>query len=66
MEKEIQGDRSGHIDSDLSVPLEGPSAIVPAGLVNSRVNQLDASADNSGESMIETLKKQKRGSIHNA
>lgn len=51
---------------DLNIPLAGSSAIVPAGLVNSRVSQLDASGDNSGGSMIETLKKQKRGTTQNA
>lgn len=44
---------------DLNLP-PGTNAIVPAGLVSSRVNQLDASGDSSGGSMIETLKKQKR------
>lgn len=46
---------------NLHIPLDGSHAIVPVGLVNSRVNQLDASAEQSGESMIEILKKQKRG-----
>lgn len=45
---------------DLNIPLAGSSAIVPVGLVNSRVNQLDASMDSSGDSIIEKLKKQKR------
>ena len=52
---------------DLNIPLEGSSAIVPVGLVNARVTQLDVSTDNtSGDSMIETLKKQRRGSNQNA
>ena len=50
---------------DLNIPLTGSNAIVPVGLVNSRINQLDGGtdgdADSSGESMIETLKRQKRG-----
>lgn len=39
---------------DLNIPIGGSSALVPAGLVNSRVNQLDAGADSDGSSMIET------------
>jgi hypothetical protein len=49
---------------DLNIPVDGSSAIVPVGLVNSMVNQLDGGTDNSGDSMIETLKKQKRGNTH--
>lgn len=41
-------------------------AIVPIGLVNSRVSQLDVNANSSSDSMIETLKKQKRGYTPNA
>lgn len=48
---------------DLNAPALGPNVIVPVSLVNSRVNQLDASPENSGGSLIETLKKQKRGSF---
>jgi hypothetical protein len=51
---------------DLNVPLAESNAIVPAGLVNSRVSQLDGSEDNSGGSMIETLKKQKRVNTQHA
>lgn len=51
---------------DLNIPLEVSNAIVPAGLVNSRVSQLDGSGESSGGSMIETLKKQKRGNNQNA
>jgi hypothetical protein len=47
---------------DLNIPLGGSSVIVPMGLVNSRVSQLDTTTDSSGSSMIETLKKLKRGS----
>lgn len=45
---------------DLNILLDGSNAIVPAGLVNSRVSLLDSSGDGEGGSMIETLKKQKR------
>jgi hypothetical protein len=48
---------------DLNIPLQISNAIVPVGLVNSCVNQLDVSAESSGGSMIETLKKQKRGVV---
>lgn len=51
---------------DFNIPYEGSSAIVPTGLVNSRVSQMDAGAENSEGSMIETLKKQKRGNNLNA
>jgi hypothetical protein len=44
---------------DLNILLVS-NAIVPAGLVNSWVSQLGVSAEASGGSMIETLKKQKR------
>jgi len=50
---------------DLNIPVDGSSALVPAGLVSSRVNQMDPGAE-SGGSMIETLKKQKRGANNNA
>lgn len=50
---------------DLNIPLGASSALVPAGLVNSRVSQLDAGADSGGSSMLETLKKQKRGTNNN-
>lgn len=53
---------SGHQMPDLNMPAGASNAIVPAGLVSSRVSQLGAGADNSGASMIETLKKQRRGS----
>lgn len=45
---------------DLNLPMEPTTAIVPIGLVESHVNQLDASSDCSGDSMIETLKRQER------
>ncbi|XP_012701525.1 uncharacterized protein LOC101786648 [Setaria italica] len=52
---------------DLNIPIEGGSnAIVPIGLVNSRVSQLDGAGDSSGNSMIEQLKKQKRGEPNDA
>jgi hypothetical protein len=51
---------------DLNVPLAKSNVIVPAGLVNSRVSQQDGSEDNSGGSMIETLKKQKRVNTQHA
>jgi hypothetical protein len=46
---------------DLNIPLSS-NAIVLVGLVNSRVNQIDGGSKNSGGSMIEKLKKQKRSS----
>jgi len=46
---------------DLNVPAEASNAIVPVGLVSSRLNQLDGGSEKSGESMVEMLKKQKRG-----
>jgi preprotein translocase subunit SecF len=51
---------------NLNIPIGGLSAIVLVGVVNSRVNQLDMSADCSGGSMIEMLKKQKRSNTQNA
>ena len=42
---------------DLNIPVDASNAIVPVGIVNSRVNQLDGAAENSGKSMIEILKK---------
>lgn len=45
---------------DLNIPLTGSNAIVPIGLVKSRVSQLDGGSESSGGSMIETLTKQKR------
>jgi len=51
---------------DLNILATVSSAIVPAGLVTSRVSQLDMSGDSSGGSMIETLKKQKRGNTQTA
>lgn len=47
---------------DLNIPVGVSNAIVLAGLVSSRVNDLDATADSDGSSMIERLKKQRRGS----
>jgi hypothetical protein len=49
---------------DLNIPLSSSNAIVPVGLVNARVQQMDGDVDNSGGSMIETLKKQKRGTTN--
>lgn len=46
---------------DLNAPAEVSNAIVLVGIVNSRVSQLDASSETSGDSMVEKLKKQKRG-----
>jgi hypothetical protein len=42
---------------DLNIPLAGSNVIVPTGLVNSRVNQLDGSVERNGGSMTRTLKK---------
>jgi hypothetical protein len=50
----------------LNIPLGGSNALVLVGLVNSRVNQLDSGAETSGDSMVETLKKQRRGTTPNA
>lgn len=47
---------------DLNEPV-GSHAIVPAGLVNSRVSQLDTGTESSSGSLEETLKKQRRGSL---
>lgn len=52
--------------SNLNIPVSGSSALVPVGLVNSRVNQIDANSEGGGDSMIESLKKQKCGNISNA
>ena len=49
---------------DLNVPV-GSNDIVPIGLVNSRVFQLDSGAESTGGSLEETLKKQRRGSLTN-
>jgi len=47
---------------DLNISIGGGSnALIPAGLVSSRVNQLDGAGDSGGNSMIEILKRQKRG-----
>ncbi|XP_021321392.1 uncharacterized protein LOC8058002 [Sorghum bicolor] len=51
---------------DPNVALGSSSALVPAGVVNSRVNLFDATVDSSGNSLIEILKKQKRGNNQNA
>lgn len=52
---------------DLNIPAAGSHAIVPAGLVNTRVNQLDGDSHSSGGSQLVTIKKQRRGSnTHNA
>lgn len=47
---------------DLNEPVAS-NAIVPAGLVNSRVNQLDTGTESSSGSLDENLKKQRRGSL---
>jgi hypothetical protein len=59
--RKSKGTGSGTQTPDLNIPLEPSNAIVSAGLVNSRIIQLDGSGEHSGESMIETLKKQRRG-----
>lgn len=51
---------------DLNLPPGGASTLVPAGLVNSRVSQLDGSGESSSGSMAEILKKQKRGNSQSA
>jgi hypothetical protein len=50
---------------DLNVPVHSTSAIVPVGLVNSRVSQLDGGTESSGGSLEETIKKQRRSSSSN-
>lgn len=51
---------------DLNEPAAS-NAIIPAGLVNSRVNQLDSGSESSGGGKEDNLKKQRRGSLtHNA
>lgn len=47
---------------DLNIPV-GANAIIPVGLVNSRVNQLRGNSDCSGGSVEEAAKKQRRGSL---
>ena len=37
---------------DLNIPLTGSNAIVPVGLVNSRINQLDGGTDGDAELRI--------------
>lgn len=59
--RKSKGAGTGTQTPNRNTPLVGSAAIVPVGLVNSRVNQLDGNEDSSGGSMIETLKKQKRG-----
>ena len=44
---------------DLNLPVDPASAIIPSGLVNSRVQELGGNSESNGESMIETLKKQR-------
>jgi len=51
---------------DLNIPLGVSSALVPAGLVNSRVSQLDPGMEGGGGNLNETLKKQKRGNTSNS
>lgn len=52
---------------DLNIPAASSNAIVPVGLVNARLQQMDGGSESSGGSMIETLKKQKRGNtVQNA
>jgi hypothetical protein len=48
---------------DLNALPEVSNAIVTVGFVNSRVNQIDGGSESSGESMVEKLKKQKRGTF---
>jgi hypothetical protein len=59
--RKLKGAGSGTDTPDLNIPLEPSNAIVPTGLVNSRLSQLDGSGEHSGGSMIETMKKQRRG-----
>jgi hypothetical protein len=49
---------------DLNEPAVS-NAIVPIGLVNSRVSQLDTGTESSSGSLEENLKKQRRGSLTN-
>ena len=51
---------------DLNLPVDPASAIIPSGLVNSRVQELGGNSESNGESMIETLKKQRRSIIQPA
>lgn len=46
---------------DLNVPAGESNAIILVGRVSERVNQLDATTENGRGSMIEILKRQKRG-----
>ena len=47
---------------DLNFPAAGSQAIIPIGLVNSRVSQLGGGSESSWGSLEETKKKQRRGS----
>lgn len=49
---------------DLNQPAVVSNAIVPVGLVSSRVNQMDGSTESSGGSLEEIKKEQRRGSYN--
>lgn len=51
---------------DLNNPPVGSNALVPVGMVSARVNQMDVEGDGSRDSMLEKLKKQRRGSNSHA
>jgi hypothetical protein len=53
--------KASTLTPDLNLPPEGSKAIVPAGLVNSRVSQLGGGSESSTGSLEETIKKQRRG-----
>lgn len=64
--RKSKGHGSDSHTPDLNLPVVEPNAIVPIGLVHARVNQMDSSSESAGDSMIETLKKQKRVTPQNA
>jgi hypothetical protein len=53
--------KASTVTPDLNLPPEGSKAIVPVGLVNSRVSQLGGGSESSTGSLEETIKKQRRG-----
>jgi hypothetical protein len=62
----IGNKKNSMLTPDLNIPAMGLNAIVPVGLVNSRVHQLGGGSESSGGSLEETTKKKRRGSLsHN-
>jgi hypothetical protein len=55
----IGNKKNSMLTPDLNIPAMGLNAIVPVGLVNSRVHQLGGGSESSGGSLEETTKKKK-------